>query len=156
MIQDAVAVFVGSLNASWAALQGLSDSSEYKGLSADWAQASWEAIVEASLPLTSPPIRLEVYGDGADCHSRSSRFSFPEALPTHAVHCKAVNDFAVDRLSGKPITTGEGCYIFDRFVSVRDGWYFEEAPFDHALLVRGGIEYVVALSGLEWEVVRIE
>ena len=155
MIEHAIAVFVGLLNSNWVAMQSLSDSVKQQGLPADWAQASWETIVEASLPATSPPIRLEVYGDGADCHPGSSRASFPGALPTHALQCRPANDFVLDYLSGKPISRAGGAYAFDRFVSVKDGWYFESPIFDHVLLEREGEEYVIKLSEVEWELAPI-
>src|SRR5688572_30617015 len=97
----------------------------------DWAQASWEALVEGALSSELPGIRLVVYGDGADVHPKSSRFSFENDSATHVG------------------------YALDRFVAVVGKWYAEHPTFDHALITRDDIEYVVPLAEIEWRVVPL-
>jgi hypothetical protein len=155
MIAYAIATFVQTLNASWTEVGELEKLAKQEGLLADWAQASWEALVEASVPFVSRQPRLAIYGDGADVHSGSSRFSFPDDLPTHQVRCKPANGTVLDRLSGEPIPKVEDGYALDRFVSVSGNWYFDKPPFDHALVESNGHEHVVALDGLKWELVEL-
>src|SRR5690606_26707363 len=100
MITQAMAVFIEMLNASPDTVKRLAELQESDNLVADWMQACWEMVVEGSLPRTSPPARLVVYGDGADCYPQSSRISFPEDLPTHEVVCKPIGTNAADVLSG--------------------------------------------------------
>lgn len=150
MNEHSITVFVGLLNSHWIPMQKLEDATGHEGLTADWAQASWEAIVEASLPRTTPPPRLVVYGDGADCHSGSSRASFPDDLPTCAIYCELANDVVIDYLSGDLMQRDGATYAFDRFVSVESGWYFERPPFDHVLLERDGRQYVAEQGAVTW------
>jgi hypothetical protein len=155
MIETAIGAFLKCLNASWSAVRELEVSTAQDGLLADWAQASWEALVEGGTTGTAGPTRLVVYGDGADLHPASSRFGFPDDLPTHEVRCQPVDTNVVDRLSGKPILPIAGGYGLDRFVSLNDGWFSEKPPFDHALIKLDKGEYVVALKSLSWELARL-
>lgn len=155
VIEEAISTFVHSLNTNWKAVRDLEEASQQEGLLGDWAQASWEALVEASIPFKSRQVRLVVYGDGADCHTGSSRFSSPADAATHQVRCRPIDDMVVDRLSGKPVPGSNDGYALDRFVSFGDAWFFEKPPFDHALIEGGGREYVVATSRLTWELAEV-
>lgn len=151
ILNKAIAAYVDILNANWPAVNGLEITSGQMSLTADWAQASWESIVEAVLTIESRRVWLVVYGDGADCHARSSRFSCPDELPTHQVCCVSSDCVAlVDKLSGGAVPRMDDGYALDRFVSVDGGWYHERPPFNHALVEGGGIEYVIPLSRLDW------
>ncbi len=151
ILNKAIAAYVDVLNANWLAVYGLEMASGQMGLTADWAQASWESIVEAVLTNESKRVWLVVYGDGADCHALSSRFSCPDELPTHQVYCVSSDGVAiVDKLSGGPVPRMDGGYALDRFVFFDGGWYHERPPFNHALVDGGGVEYVIPLNRLDW------
>ena len=156
MIEKAISTFIQSLSANWISVQELEEASKQQGLLADWAQASWEAIVEASMPFETRPVRLVVYADGADCHPSSSRFSSCDELPTHEIRCGPLDEMVVDRLSGRLLQKISDGYAFDRFVSFQDGWFFERPPFDHALIETDGRESVVALDRLTWALVKVK
>lgn len=155
MIELAVLHFRSLLESSWAYVNALELSSGQEGLTADWMQASWEAVVEAALSRKFVGLRLVVYGDGADCHARSSRFSNPADFPTHQVVCRASDDLVVDVLTGKRVVN-RAYFKLDRFVSIKDGWYYEIAPFDHALIEVEQEQCVVKADRLFWDVVSCE
>jgi hypothetical protein len=151
LIEQAIFSFVSVLDAQWKAVAALSSASGRPGLVADWQQATWEALVEGALASEYPGIRLSIYGEGADVHGSSSRFSFPEDLPTHAVYCR-VGDAGstVDRLSGRAVDSASGEFFFDQFVHFDGAWYTDQPPFDHALVVANGVELVLPVSALRW------
>jgi hypothetical protein len=98
--------------------------------------------------------RLAVYGDGADCHAGSSRFSYPDAMPTHQIVCWP-KEGAIDLISGGRIAAGTRGFALDRFVAFREGWYYEEPPFDHALFECNGVEIVASLDRAKWGICRV-
>lgn len=149
MIEVALSYFRRLLDCSWADINALEIASGQEGLAADWMQASWETVVEAALSGQFAKLRLAVYGDGADCHPRSSRFSSPIDLPTHQIICRPRDEFVVDALTGARVASCSR-YSLDRFVSVTGGWYYESPPFDHALLDIGQEQCVVKADRLIW------
>ena len=156
MIKVAIERFVALLNAEWAAVASLASDAGRPELLADWAQASWEALVEGALSSELPGIRLVVYGDGADVHPKSSRFSFENDLATHEVRCVPIAaNGATDRISNEVLRNDEVGYALDRFVAVVGKWYAERPTFDHAMVTRDAIEYVVPLADIEWRVVAV-
>lgn len=156
ILEYALTSFRRLLESSWADISALEVSSAQQGLTADWMQASWEAVVEASLSGQFGRMRLLVYGDGADCHPRSSRFSSPEDLPTHKVTCRPIDGFVVDLLTGDRLSERGSGYVLDRFVSFKEGWHYETPPFDHALLDARGEQYVVRTDRLTWHLSECE
>jgi hypothetical protein len=155
MIKTAIETFVSALNSTWGGVSRLQEASTQQGLVADWAQASWESIVEAALSAGEIPLRLVVYGDGADIYGASSRFSDPEAEATHEVRCRPIGNEAVDHLSEMPIADKPDGYTLDRFVTLRGQWYEEAPPFDFALVTYDETEFVVPISALEWDVAEV-
>lgn len=156
-IEVSVRAFLKLLNAGWTDVSSLQVGTNQLTLLDDWAQASWEAIVEGTIPFSGQPVRLVVYGNGADLHGGSSRFSFPSDKATHQIRCQPVGDNVVDCLSGKLLPypgDGQG-YALDRFVSMSGPWYKEGPPFDHALLERQDGEYVIALDQLDWLLIEV-
>lgn len=156
-IEVSVRAFLKLLNAGWTDVSSLQVGTNQPSLLDDWAQASWEAIVEGTIPFSGQPVRLVVYGNGADLHGGSSRFSFPGDNATHQVRCQPVGDNVVDCLSGRLLPYlgyGQG-YALDRFVSMSGAWYKEGPPFDHALLERQDCEYVIALDQLDWLLIEV-
>lgn len=154
MIEKSISTFVGLLNSNWDSVSRLEDAVGQKGLLEDWAQASWEALVEATFPFEEGRVRLVVYGDGADCNPSSSRFSAPRELPTHQVRCNPTHDMVLDKLSGNRLRQFQDGYALDRFVSFDGAWFFEKPPFDHALLELDGCQYVVELNQLIWSLAK--
>ena len=156
MINGAIERFVALLNAEWTAIATLARDAGRPELVGDWAQASWEALVEGALSSELPGIRLVVYGDGADVHPKSSRFSFENDSATHEVRCVPIAaNGATDRLSNDVLVRDDVGYALDRFVAVVGKWYAERPTFDHALVTRDAIEYVVPLAEIEWRVVPL-
>jgi len=156
-LRTSIGAFLKLLNAGWTDVSSLQVGANQPSLLDDWAQASWEAIVEGTIPFAEQPIRLVVYGNGADLHGGSSRFSFPNDKATHQIRCQPAGNAVVDRLSGKLLPyaeDGEG-YALDRFVSLSGAWYQEGPPFDHALLESQDGEYVIALDQLDWRLVEV-
>lgn len=155
-INGAIERFLALLNAEWAAIASLARDAGRPELMGDWAQASWEAVVEGALSSELPGIRLVVYGDGADVHPKSSRFSFENDSATHEVRCVPIAaNGATDRLSNDVLVRDDAGYALDRFVAVVGKWYAERPAFDHALVTRDGVEYVVPLAEVEWRVVPV-
>ena len=155
MIDAAMSTFRDVLGSGWSLIQDLEQQSEVKGLVQDWAQATWEIVVEAALTKKGAPVRLVVYGDGADCNGASSRVLFAGSLPTHEI-VAMVHPGVVDLLGGRDLATCGGSCKFDRFVSFRDGWYFQSPPFDHLLGICDGEEVVYRWSDVSWSVDPLE
>ena len=156
MFKAAIERFVALLNSEWAAIDAMARDAGRPELLGDWAQASWEALVEGALSSELPGIRLVVYGDGADVHPKSSRFSFENDSATHEVRCVPIAaNGATDRLSNDVLVRDDAGYALDRFVAVGGKWYAERPTFDHALVTRDGVEYVVPLAEIKWRVVPV-
>jgi hypothetical protein len=114
----------------------------------DWKQANWELIVEGGLG-SSPSITLVPYGEGAEFYGSSSRILRPEAVPTHAVRGRPVSN-AVEALSGQLAVFPTDGLVVESFVTMRDGWYYEEPPFDFVLFIEDGSERVLSLEAAEF------
>ena len=126
-------IFRRFLNASWPQVEFVIGSIKQPDFwLGDWYQANWELIVEAQLCAT-PDETLEIYGDGADCNSPSSRVWLPDAKPTHVIRCGAKGrKTPVDLIKGQKLPLDE-C-TFYKFVRHVDGKYGDGTPFDHVLV----------------------
>lgn len=117
----------------------------------DWAQANWEAVVEAAL---SPcgGVFIEPYGDGADINSVGSRVWMPGTTSTHAIHClPRLGASAWDGLTGRLAEFPQMGLFVDRFAAATaSGWYAEEPPFDHVLTTCEGRENLFRLSDVRF------
>jgi hypothetical protein len=98
----------------------------------DWTQANWELLVEAAVPWTER-VRMEVYGDGADCHPSSSRVTLPEATATHRLVCVPSGQLPLKNELRGSSPHGHSELVFDRFVALDGTWYREAPPFDMVL-----------------------
>ena len=145
-VADAVRAFAATLATSWERLEAIARRTSTGSYLADWAQANWEMIVEGVLPPGED--FLEVYGDGADCNGDSARVCRPEARPTRAVVCVAATDTVDDLLGGAPFALGPGGLPLEELVTMKDGWYAREPPFDCALLVDAGRARVVSTRAI--------
>jgi hypothetical protein len=115
-------------------------------------QANWEILVEKKILKQNE--YLEIYSDGADCNSASSRINDIEALPTHYLSV-FLNDKAVDILNNETIISKEE-HEFDRLVGFQDGFYINQPPFNYALLAdSSGMERVFSLDEITFELQRI-
>lgn len=114
----------------------------------DWKQANWELIVEGGLRSTSL-FALLPYGEGADFNGGSSRILRPEAVSTHAVRARPIAG-SIDVLSGQPAVFPAGGLIVECFVTMRDGWHYEEPPFDCVLFLGEGTENVLPVESVEF------
>lgn len=139
-LEPALQTFLAVLKAGWDAVGNVAalkqtDPQEFRS---DWAQANWEAIVEAGV--SDGYVFLEPYGDGADCNQTGSRVWVPGAVATHAVVCMPLlGDSAVDRLIEKEVVFPQDGLVVDRFASLTaEGWHSEQAPFDHVLSFSSG------------------
>ncbi len=149
-LEPAIEAFLVVLRGGWKAIAAVSASRGDRGSSqflADWAQANWEAIVEATVSSTGL-VFLEPYGDGADCNPVGSRVWMPDALPTHAVCCKPIVGLgACDWLSDEEVVFPDCGIAVDRFAALSsEGWWVEQAPFDHVLGSSDGCERLFRLS----------
>jgi hypothetical protein len=108
----------------------LSAEADDPGYWNDWAQANWEALVEAMLPreLTA---RLRVYGDGAVCNGHRSRILAPRLSETHVIVCRPRGDLRLrDLLGDTAVLPATSMPIFDRFVTIDRDRAVEAPPFD--------------------------
>lgn len=135
---------------AWPELSACAEAAPYQGMLEDWLQCNWEMVVEGSLP-PGEGIILEIYGDGADCNDPSSRVFRPEWLANHRVVCVARHDVPVlaDLLGKRPIPPGTQL-VFDELVTMRDGWYYRDAPFDCVLVDDGGTQRVIAADAVDF------
>lgn len=127
-------------------VERLAKSANTDSFKSDWLQSCWERLVEQSLS-KSEPIRLEVYGEGADINGGSSRISFHEDLPTHQIVCRSKCKLLYDEINERELETyDEQEFLFDRFVTIKDGWYYDESPFDYVVLNTAGTEVIVKIE----------
>lgn len=134
-ITDSVEIFRNVIDSSWDFINVLSEKDLTGSFFNDWAQSSWERIVESSI---GPDLKvfLEPYGDGADCNIRSSRVWRPEAIPTTDVFARYVgNEELINMVDGSPV---HGKMKLDRFASLRDGWPVVGKPFECAVVSDDG------------------
>lgn len=135
--------FARLLSSSWAEVQAAARLSHTGSYVRDWMQANWEMLVEGVLP--PDEVFLEVYGEGADCNTRSSRVYRPDVLPTHTIACVARADTGVvtDRLSGEEVRLGPDGLAFEELATQSERWYEIGPPFDCALLRNDGVAYLL-------------
>jgi hypothetical protein len=158
-LQTAILTFVSLLRSSWLQVYELGrlvpgrEASEYVS---DWAQASWEMLVEAAV---SPrgDIYLEPYGEGADCNDVGSRVWRPGMPSTHAVHIvPSQGRELLDNLTGTILTVPAIGLPLDQFVMLSDnGWYRSEPPFDRVLIHQESREKVVSIDEVDFLLVEI-
>jgi hypothetical protein len=116
----------------------------------DWLQANWELFIEGSF--SSEAIRVEIYGEGADINGSSSRVTFPNDIPTASVKC-IWSDVIEDKLTHKMVKFKEPI-LFEKFVTVKDGWYYEDCPFDAVLVQIEGKETIFDLKDVSFVLVK--
>jgi hypothetical protein len=66
------------------------NSDIFEELINDFYQANWEILVESVICSPGKEF-LEIYGEGADCNSDSSRVSFPQKVATHQIVCREIS-----------------------------------------------------------------
>ena len=147
--------YAAFLNASWNTVELISKNDTTGSMKIDWLQANWEILVEGALH--EQKIKLEIYGEGADCNGASSRVLFPDLLPTHKILCVPIEGNEIyDVLNKKHIDTLSGHIIFDYFVSFQtNGWYYEKPKFDHILANYNGNEVVIDFEATEFKLQEI-
>ncbi len=144
--------FVNLLLAYWKTIESLSKKDTTESFQIDWLQANWELIVEHFVfPTDYFANRFLVpYGDGADCNGMSSRVWEPDAVMSHGLVCKSINNNLIqDFLNKQKLDTSVEPVVFDRFVSMKDGWYYEQPPFDKILGEYKDEEVVIAFSDVD-------
>ncbi len=141
------------LNACWNTVSPIFADDKTGSLKDDWLQGNWELLVEGQLG--NPKVILQVYGNGADCNGKSSRVLYPEQEETHEIICKSIKNVRIyDEFNRVDITPTPCELKFDRFVNVsKEGWYYEESPFDKALCFQNGTERIINIRDIEFSVV---
>ena len=155
--------FIDFLCQTWPSLEQLIAEDEIGSFLDDWTQANWELLVEGSIvcPNAEAPIYLSIYRHGSDSAPNSSRVFLPEAIANHAIFCIPKTGSTVEELiSGEMISPEQPGFQLSHFVAFRDGWYFEEPPFDcvlieeqdyetplHRVIRTADIDFVVAPYG---------
>ena len=142
LVHQTVLRFAELLRCAHDVVEACAQHDAYDSLRDDWAQASWERLVEM---IVMPPgsAGLEIYGNGADADTDNSRVFYPERLPTHRVVFRpASGDCLYDHLNKEEVAPGEKGLALDRFVTMEEGWYYEKKPFDHVLAIIGDQEAV--------------
>lgn len=152
-VHNLVHCFRDMLVRCWSTIAKVASDSSADNLLNDWCQSSWEMVVEAALS-AKQPIFLEVYGEGADCNGESSRVLYPDKKPSHRIEIKTTKD-TVDVINGQKVKAGHQVW-FDRFVTKSEGWYREEPPFDHVLVLVNESEAVIPLDEVVFVLVEVE
>ena len=152
-LAELIAVFRDMLNSMWLRMIKVTEDTDENSLLDDWKQANWELIVESNLE-GDAPIYLQPYGSGADFYGDSCRILRPEALPTHAVHCFSRHSVR-DKLTGNSLNIPLDGFPVECFVAIRDGWYYEEPPFDHVLVLNEDQQLVIALEEVNLDLARV-
>lgn len=151
---DALETFRRFLDASWPQVEivigSIMDPESWLG---DWCQANWELLVEAQLCSTPREI-LEIYGDGADCNSPSSRVWLPAAKATHVVRCQARGRTSLEDLIKQEEIPLDKC-VFHKFVRFVNGKHGDGSPFDHVLLEADGEVYLTDKDSIEFKIALI-
>jgi hypothetical protein len=142
-IDPIVRGFARVLSKSWQDVQAISQRVGTGSYVQDWVQANWEMFVEGALPPGA--VFLEVYGEGADCNTGSSRVYRPEAIATHAVMCVPRTGAAevLDVLSNRPFRLGVHGIPLEEFVTMEGTWFTAKPPFDCVLVDDDGQERVI-------------
>ena len=133
---------------SWKIVKDLESMNPIDSFIDDWLQGNWELLVESSVAHNGERIFLEVYGNGADANGSSSRILFPEELPNKKI-VVCPRDINVEDLLNGNVVSNKGI-VFDRLVCFRDGWYFEEPPFDKVLAYDQEKEFVVKMDDVDF------
>lgn len=151
-LAEAIEAFREMLSLCWTRIEAAAARSGDPSFLDDWAQATWEFLVERAFPAEAR-IFLEVYGAGADLHGASSRVSLPEAVPTHGIYCRPREGAAVlDRLSGLEVELQPEESLFEELVAWDGAWYRSAPPFDHVLVTRReGAPLVLPIERLHFE-----
>lgn len=156
VLRRAVFTFIELLRSSWLQVHELAevvprrDTSEFLS---DWAQSSWEMLVEAAVAASSgETIYLQPYGEGADCNEVGSRVWRPGVVSTHAVHIVSSSGSDLqDVLTKSTFKLPHGSIPLEQFVTPsEDGWYRPEPPFSHVLIYLDEIEKVVPVVDIEF------
>ena len=132
-----------------------SDSDSFEDYFNDWAQVSWELLVERVICQSKES--LEIYADGSDYErAEHSRVFYRDMQATHKVIC-IVNAGAKDLLTGESVCAAH--YEFDRFVDVENGFYILGPRFDYVLLNENNNqqyrEVVVCIDQVKWQVLEV-
>ncbi len=153
-LQCALVVFREALMSSWDRVQQLALTIPGRGAEeflSDWAQATWEMLVEAAVS-SEAPVYLEPYGEGADCNDIGSRVWHPGVSSTHSIRCVPVdgNTFQ-DALTGRTLLAPSGGLVLDQFVTLTEnGWYRPGPPFDYVLALQDNTELVLPLDRVKF------
>ena len=124
----------------------------------DWAQASWELLVERIV--CSPNESFVIYGSGSDYEADiHSRVFFHKAEATHEIICLSKST-AIDSISGAEVDLT--MFDFDAFVSINEEWFDISPPFNHILLTEKGaveadyVQVVVPIDQVSLRAQKIE
>jgi hypothetical protein len=118
------------LTASWEIAFPDSELTDFKDdLKDDWLEANWELIVESHFNMGNERVNLSRYGAGAA--GKFDRVFIENAQETHEVKCFSnKNNVLFDVVDGVNIAVPAEGFTFRRFVTIKNGWYFQETPFD--------------------------
>ena len=118
----------------------------------DWLQVNWEILVERQVLQLNE--RLEVYGEGADLYGSSSRIIDIHALPNFRIKLIGKREQILDLLSNEEVIVHDG--TFDKLVTFKNGFYFEEPDFKFVLIRDAkDQERVFSLDGVEFVLEKI-
>ncbi len=157
-LNRAICVFLELIRNQWSRVSELAThgGTYARGsLVADWLEANWEMLVEATVSEEGRVV-LEPYGDGADCNAVGSRVWKPGVTTTHEVVVIGRSGLAaVDALSGEAFDIANAGLHFEKFVTMTsEGWYAERVPFDHALCAKNGRDVVFSLRNVTFDLRR--
>lgn len=121
----------------------------FEEFKSNFVQANWELIVEYFCAFNAKSeLFLEVYSEGADGENGSSRITYPNKLPTHRLLFRPEDDKVMDCLNNSKLSCN---IVFQSFVTMKDDWYLQAAPFDCVLGVDENNKcYVFKSSCVKW------
>jgi hypothetical protein len=158
-LKKALSLFRDLLNASWSSVlqfENVSGDEHFNDFRINWLQGNWELTVEQSL--LKGPHFLEIYGEGADFGTASSRVFCPEASPTHRIicHVKLENILLNTNVDAAVEQDETNKILFDSFVKITDeGWYKEAPDFDCVLADYGNTQIIFKFTDAEYSLEEI-
>lgn len=158
IVDSQIRTFAAFLNLSYDTILPLLEERSYTTNSQsinDWIQCNWEVLIEKKLLALNE--FLEVYGEGADLYGKSSRINDIDALPTHKIEMKSLDDNLVFDWLNKT-TVDVRMINFEEFVSFENGWYTVRPPFKYVLArnEETNVECVLSLDDIIFSIEKVK
>lgn len=148
-IDESIRGFSTYLSLAWPIVQEFAARATEENFVKDWQQASWESLVEASLPIGV----LNLYNGGAEFYPDSCRVFRPATsdAPTDIVVCMpAESERVVDLLTDSLVQFPATGFPMEALVAASGRTFAEAPPFRHVLAIDGDQEYVFSIDAVRF------